>query len=373
MTRLAGLLCLLLMVLPPGAAAQNAHESSLTLAVAATRFQGEWQVRLLDLDSALQLDANHDGQVTWPEIEHRRADIEAYLGSHLRILAQGTDLPLRFDQLIYGAQGGEPFILARITADAAEEIDTIGVDYSLPTKQPGEKCLLKVVWSGQGMHKAEMAAGSGTLSFTRAAAAGSGFLESLQQGIWHIWTGYDHILFLLVLLIPAVFQRTASGREAVPTFSAALLRVVVIVSAFTVAHSITLACAALEWIRLPSRLVESIIAASIFIAALNNFLPRTAGGRSAWLAFGFGLIHGFGFAGALSEIGAEGGPLWRTLLAFNLGVEVGQLAIVAVFLPLAYLLRQTRFYRTGVLYGGSSIAGLCALFWFWQRAFGGSV
>ncbi len=176
-----------------------------------------------------------------------------------------------------------------------------------------------------------------------------------------------------MLLIPAVFRPTANGREAVPDFNSALLRVVIIVSAFTVAHSITLTCAAMQWVRLPSRLVESVIAASIFIAALHNFLPRTAGGRSAWLAFGFGLIHGFGFAGALSEIGAEGAPLWHTLLAFNLGVEVGQLAIVAVFLPCAYFLRATRFYRTGVLYGGSSIAGLCALYWFWGRAFGGSV
>jgi hypothetical protein len=158
----------------------------------------------------------------------------------------------------------------------------------------------------------------------------------------------------------------------VPDFRSALIRVIIIVSAFTVAHSITLTCAAMQWVRLPGRLVESAIAASIVVAALHNFLPKTAGGRSAWLAFGFGLLHGFGFAGALSEIGAEGGPLWHTLLGFNLGVETGQLAIVSVFLPVAYLLRETRFYRTGVLYGGSSMAGLCALFWLWGRAFGGS-
>jgi hypothetical protein len=223
------------------------------------------------------------------------------------------------------------------------------------------------------MQRAQVSAGGGTLTFQRSAAAGSGFMDSFRQGVWHIWTGYDHVLFLLVLLIPAVFRATPGGRVAVPAFEEAALRVVIIVSAFTAAHSITLACAALDWIRLPSRLVESVIAASIFVAALSNFLPRTAGGRSAWLAFGFGLIHGFGFAGALSEIGAEGAPLWRTLLAFNLGVEAGQLAIVAAFLPIAYSLRQTRIYRTAVLYGGSSIAGLCALFWFWERAIRGSV
>jgi hypothetical protein len=141
-----------------------------------------------------------------------------------------------------------------------------------------------------------------------------------------------------------------------------------IVSAFTVAHSITLASAALHWVVLPSRLVESAIAASVVVAALVNLSPRTAGASGVWVAFGCGLLHGFGFANVLSEIGAEGTPLWRTLVGFNLGVEIGQLAIVAVFLPIAYLLRDTRFYRTGVLYGGSSAAALCAMFWFWQRA-----
>jgi hypothetical protein len=187
--------------------------------------------------------------------------------------------------------------------------------------------------------------------------------------VWHIWIGYDHVLFLLVLLIPAVLQRTATGREAAPDFPGAFLRVVAIVSAFTVAHSITLTCAALQLVVLPSRLVESAIAVSVVIAALVNLLPRTAGASSVWVAFGFGLLHGFGFANVLSEVDAEGEPLWRTLLGFNLGVELGQLAIVAVFLPIAFFLRRTRFYRAGVVYGGSSAAALCALFWFWQRAF----
>ncbi len=121
--------------------------------------------------------------------------------------------------------------------------------------------------------------------------------------------------------------------------------------------------------RVAQQLVESSIAASIFVAAVLNFLPSTAGIRGAWLAFGFGLLHGFGFASVLSEIDVGAAPLWRTLVGFNLGVEVGQLAIVAAFLPIAFLLRNTTFYRTGVVYGGSTLAGLCALFWFWTRAF----
>ena len=382
-----GLLCLCLLAVPLRGFA--VPESSLTVHVESVSMKVEWQVRLRDLAVGLQLDVNHDGANLWPDIEHRRADIEGYLAAHLTVVADGLSTPLSFDKLIYGSREGEVFLLAQIHADSVRDINTIDVHYSL-----GAPCSVSVVWLGRGMQRARVtggetgaaditgavsttgrpgAAGATTLTFERSSAAGSGFRESFRHGVWHIWTGYDHILFLLVLLIPAVFRATAAGREAVPTFSEAALRVVIIVSAFTVAHSITLACAALAWIRLPSRLVESVIAASIFVAAVNNFLPRTAGGRSAWLAFGFGLIHGFGFAGALSELGADGAPLWRTLLAFNLGVEAGQLAIVAAFLPLAFGLRQTRFYQTAVLYGGSCAAGLCALFWFYERAVRGAV
>jgi hypothetical protein len=211
-------------------------------------------------------------------------------------------------------------------------------------------------------------AGAGPQEFTLATAARGGFLEFIWQGIWHIWIGFDHILFLLVLLLPAVFRRTPAGREVVPHFSTAVSQVLIIVSAFTVAHSITLTCAAMGWVVLPARLVESAIAASVVLAAVSNFLPRAAGGRGAWLAAGFGLLHGFGFANALGEIAPGAANIGISLLAFNLGVELGQLAIVGVFLPVAFLFRGTRFYRFGALYGGSAAAGLVALRWFLQRA-----
>jgi hypothetical protein len=337
----AALVCLLL-CLPVLA------ESRLTLTADHASLRGEWETPLANLDRVLHLDADRDGAVAWAELEPRRADIERYLREHLEVAVQGASAAIEFSELIYGARDGQPSILARLTIGGVRDVAAIGIRYSL-----GDHCIVKVVWSGLGMHEATITAPSGALSFTRESAAGSGFLAFLEEGVFHIWTGYDHVLFLLVLLIPAA------------TFK----RVFLIVSAFTIAHSITLTCAALQWISLPSRLVESAIAASIFVAALLNFLPATAGWRGAGLAFGFGLLHGFGFADALTELDTEGAPLWRTLLAFNLGVEAGQLVIVAAFLPLAHLLRNTRFYRTGVVYGGSTIAGLCALVWFWQRAF----
>ena len=346
-----------------------AADSSLALHVDEASVHGQWKVPLHDLDAALELDSNHDGAIIWPEIQHRRHEIEQYLDSHLRVLANGADPGIRFDKLLYGDQQGEPFILSEISATAPDPIEALDIDYTLLFEvRPTHRGQLKVVWEGRGAHQALITAPGGANIFTRATAISKSFPELLKAGVWHIWIGYDHVLFLLVLLIPAVFQRTATGREAASDFAGPFARVVAIVSAFTVAHSITLTCAALQLIVLPSRLVESAIAASVVIAALVNLLPRTAGASGVWVAFGFGLLHGFGFANVLNEIDAAGTPMWRTLLGFNLGVEIGQLAIVAVFLPLAYLLRNTRFYRTGVLYGGSSAAALCAMVWLWQRA-----
>lgn len=349
--------------------AESAHESLLTLHVDQARVRGEWQVPLRDLDAALALDRNHDGDITWPEIEDRRKDIEESLDANLRILADGADPGVRFDKLSFGTRQGEPFVLSEFTAVAARPIDALDVDYTLLFEQrPEHRGSLKVIWEGAGSQRAEITAPGGATIFSRAEVTRTAFPVLLKSGVWHIWIGYDHVLFLLVLLIPAVLRRTAHGREGATDFAGPFVRVIVIVSAFTIAHSITLSCAALGWIELPSRLVESAIAASVLIAALVNLLPRTAGASGVWIAFGFGLLHGFGFANVLSEVGAEGEPVLRTLLGFNLGVELGQLAIVAVFLPLAYLLRGTRFYRTGVLYGGSSAAAACAMFWLWQRA-----
>jgi len=143
--------------------------------------------------------------------------------------------------------------------------------------------------------------------------------------------------------------------------------VVKVVTAFTVAHSITLSLAALSVVTLPSRWVESAIALSVVLAALNNIWPVVYGKRWA-IAFCFGLIHGFGFASVLADLGLPQESLLIALVAFNLGVELGQLVIVGIFLPVAYRLRATAFYqRVLVVYGSAAIA-LIASLWLVQRA-----
>lgn len=235
----------------------------------------------------------------------------------------------------------------------------------------------------------------------------------VTEGVHHILIGTDHILFLLALLLPAVLTRRPSGAaaqyrpgvqpvpvhagmagaasatatltppwaadtghaapaastwQAAPALQPALLDVVRVVSAFTLAHSITLALAVLDVLNPPSRAVEAIIAASVVFAALNNIRPMVGEGR--WrLTFAFGLVHGFGFAGALKDLGLDNAHLATSLLGFNLGVELGQLAIVALFLPIAWQLRATRFYQYGLQIGGSLLIALLAAVWLVERAF----
>lgn len=193
------------------------------------------------------------------------------------------------------------------------------------------------------------------------------FGQYLVEGIWHIWIGFDHILFLLALLLPAVLAWRAHRWQPVATLREAFWDVFRIVTAFTLAHSITLTLATLGVVTLPSRWVESAIAASVLLAALNNVWPLFQGRR--WtVAFGFGLIHGFGFASVLADLGLPREALALALVGFNVGVEGGQLAIVAVFLPLAFALRRSVFYRRAVMLGGSLLIAALAGVWLAERA-----
>ena len=194
------------------------------------------------------------------------------------------------------------------------------------------------------------------------------FAAYLHEGVWHIWLGFDHILFLVSLLLPAVLVRRDGAWVAGASFRVAFIDVAKVVTAFTIAHSITLSLAVRGVVSLPSRWVESAIALSVVLAALNNLFPIVANGR--WIAaFAFGLLHGFGFAGALKDLGLPTGSLALSLAGFNVGVEVGQLAIVVAFLPLAYAVRASWGYRRLFVAGGSTAIAAVATVWFAERAF----
>ena len=192
--------------------------------------------------------------------------------------------------------------------------------------------------------------------------------QFLWQGVVHIWMGHDHILFLIVLLLPAVLRREDGKWFPVESLAKVGWNVLKIVTVFTAAHSITLTLAALEVVSIPSRLVESIIAASIVLVAVNNFSPKFAAGSVA-IIFAFGLFHGLGFASVMGELPFRIANIKRVIVFFNVGVELGQIAIVVPTFLLLYSLRKFYWYRPVVLVGGSVLAGLVASLWFTERAF----
>ena len=257
-----------------------------------------------------------------------------------------------------------------ISADCRAGLKRLSIDYRmLDAEDPSHRGLLTLTANGVAQTAVLGGAAAPRQFELSQASLGSAFIEYLHAGIWHIWSGIDHLLFLLSLLLPAVLARRENRWEAVPMAAPAFISIVKVVTAFTLAHSMTLSLAAFDVIRLPARLTESVIAASIIVAALNNVFPRVTEGR--WrIAFAFGLLHGFGFASVLAEMGLPKGARLVSLVAFNLGVEAGQLAVVLAVMPLAYVLRSTAFYRRGVMpWGSSAIAGL-AMVWFVQRALG---
>ncbi len=211
-----------------------------------------------------------------------------------------------------------------------------------------------------------------------------GFVAMLKQGIWHIWIGLDHILFLLALILPSVVRRkevVASSSanindkqphniwnwHPVKKFKPAFLYIVKIVTFFTIAHTITLSLAALNIVVLPSRFVESIIALSIGLAAMHNIRPIFKG-KDWIIAFVFGLFHGFGFASVMGELGFKGEFLTLTLLGFNIGVEIGQLCIIAAIFPILYFLRNLKFYPKFLVYLSAFLI-VISIYWLVERAF----
>jgi len=189
-----------------------------------------------------------------------------------------------------------------------------------------------------------------------------------KEGAKHIWEGADHLLFLLTLLLPGLMLIKPANTVITTDRRVAEKFALKVITAFTLAHSITLACSVLGWVSLPDRFIESMIALSIMVSAALNLQNRFT--FSHWkLAFVFGLIHGMGFANGLKELGLSSMYFLETLFAFNLGVELGQLsAVVLVALPVVFWVKSHE-AKTALLRWGSVAVFLMALFWLVQRLF----
>jgi hypothetical protein len=352
--------------------AHKPSDSYLTLRAEDTRIALRWDIALRDLDYVLQLDRDGNGELTWGEVRQRGDAIHQLALARLALSSNGKSCPLQSAaplQLDRHSDG--TYAVLSLAAVCPALAGSLKLSYSLLFDvDPTHRGLVQWIAPGASTPQALVFAASSAEQDLQlqAPSAWQTLAQYTAEGVWHIWVGFDHILFLLALLLPAVLVRRDRRWEPAPSLRGAALEVVKVVTAFTLAHSVTLSLAALQIITLPSRLVESVIAASVVVAALNNLWGRIE--RRRWvMAFVFGLVHGFGFASVLADLGLPQGALVLALVGFNVGVELGQLAIVLAFVPVAFALRRTRFYRIGILQAGSLLVALLAAWWFVQRAF----
>jgi len=391
--------------------AHKASDAYLALQVDGAAVEARVDIALRDLDRDLDLDANADDRLSWKEVRTRWPAIAALARDGIRLVADGHPCRAHVDDdepPALATHSDGRYAVLRLHWDCPAAVAQLAIDYRLFARtDPTHRGIARVGRQGAGgaPQLAVLSPGAGAHRFTlpappvasvpaqaaqapstvevpvaapRSLAAASAddapasFPGFVREGVHHILIGYDHILFLLSLLLPAVWIRERAPRGGVTWRPAADLRgvlasVLKVVTAFTVAHSITLGLSVFDVVDPPSRWIESLIAASVVLAALNNLWPVIAEAR--WkLTFVFGLVHGFGFASALKDAGLAKGALLAPLVGFNLGVEIGQLCIVALVLPLAWSLRGTRTYR-GAFAGGSLAIAVVAGLWLVQRAF----
>ena len=383
MARFLILLCLAL--LPWPAAAHKASDAYLQLKSTDSGLSVRLDLALRDLDIALDLDANADGRLTWGEIKQAWPAIEGYAlgglqvaGCPLRAVDKG--LERRADgayAVLWLASDCKPATEPAIYYDLMHDVDpthrgiakieVAGLPLVVRVLDPTRAAALAATAPSAPV-PSEVSARptSGAAPGVSSAAPASLSTAFLSEGIHHILTGYDHVLFLLCLLLPSVMRRTPQGWQPVERLWQAVLPVAGIVTAFTLAHSITLALAALKLVSLPPWFIEPAIAVTIVLAAFDN-LKTIFHGRRVLVTFAFGLIHGFGFAGVLAELNLPASQFAWALLQFNLGLELGQLMIVLVAAGLLYLLRENRRYPGWVIRGGSVAAIVVGVLWFIER------
>lgn len=366
-----------------------AHQSSVVFGdvVAQGRLvEVTLQLSHSDLYEALGLE--RDRPSTAAEAEAGAERIADYLLGRVTVSNHGHACAGSAEQHAIASKPGSEafFFVQKLRFRCSRSLEDAALNYNLFFDvDPCHQCLLRLhreLPSGSTETEHALRSSSRTLSLGRPLSTFDNVRDYAALGVEHIFTGYDHLAFLFALLIVAAGGVGASGSAGAappsgdPPRSVALvsadrqarrglLAVVRVVTAFTLAHSVTLCLSGLGVLSLPSRLVESFIAASIGYVAIENLL-RPAPRHRFLLTFLFGLVHGFGFASVLKEVGLPRSGLLLSLLSFNVGVEAGQLLVVALAFPVLFLLasrggehRSAFQYRElGLL---ALLLGLCAL------------
>lgn len=330
---------------------------------------GEWQVRLYDLEQAIGVDSDGDGKLRWRELQTRADSVNQYLANQLVIHRGDSKCTLVLsDEWKIDSHFNEAYLLVPLRAQCALA-GAIRVNYSAFFKEDAEHKLLLNLHSDAAISSRVLSDSQREIDWD--VASGNVWTtvgEFVYQGMVHIWIGIDHILFLLSLLLTCVLVRRGGQWFAQASVRRIVINTTWIVTAFTLAHSITLSATALGLINFSSRWIEVGIAISVLFIALNNIFPLVT--RLGWLTFAFGLLHGMGFAGVLGELGLPADQQLLTVLAFNLGVEIGQMAIVLLLLPLFIFVRNQIWYARYALTGTSIVIALVSMQWVVERWIG---
>lgn len=347
------------------ASAHGASVSYVQLDVASAVVEGRWDIALRDLHRVVPLDRDGDGAITWGELRAERALVEQVLARDLQLRADGGACSGAFTDLQVDTHGQETYAVFRLRAQCPRPVNTLAVRYDfLFARDAGHRGLLRLGFGGS--HTAVLTPDRREIRFERT-STGFALLQHVREGAFHVWTGYDHLLFLATLLLPAVLWRERGRWVAAASARTVAMEAAVVVTAFTVAHALTLTLVLFGRIDLPARGVESLVAATVAFAALNNLHPLVRG-RLWAVAFIFGLIHGAAIASVLGTLDAAPAGRAVALLGFNLGVEGAQLLLVAVWLPVSFALRRTPFYRWGVVTAGSVATFGLAVAWLVERS-----
>lgn len=327
---------------------------------------------LRDVALVLPLDGNNDQQITGAEVRAARPDLTGLVAGGVTVSSNQGPCALTGQQWGLSRHSDGAYAAASYGIQCPNGAKPTGLNYDLLFDvDPLHRGLVQWTTTA-GESLAVLGPDSSRLDLTTSQPSMlSTFGTFVYEGVVHLLIGLDHILFLLVLILPATYVRQKQRRQApraraVP-FSARLLELAGIVTAFTVAHSITLALAALDVVKLPIAWVEMVIALSIVVAALNVFWPIL--GNKTWkLAFGFGLIHGFGFASVLGDLTSGVSQTVTALAGFNIGVELGQLGLLVLFFPLLFWLGRYRLYARAAVPAMIVAVSCISLFWVVERA-----
>jgi len=328
------------------------------------KVQLELQTRFYDLQRVVGVDSNRDGELLWGEVLGNADNLETYLKSRINLRRDGRPCNLSFSgPWKVDEHYGEAYLMTSLQAQCSLSGD-LTLTYRAFFEQQPEHKLLVSFHSSNDTDSSQRVMDRSQQELVLGGEQGSLMLtikDFVKEGIIHIWIGLDHILFLVSLLLTSVLIRASGQWRAEVSMHRIVTNAVWIVTAFTLAHSVTLTATALGWVQPSSRWVEVAIALSVALAALNNVFPVVT--RLSGITFAFGLIHGFGFAGVLGELGVPADQVLPTVLAFNLGVEIGQLAIVLVLLPCLMLMRHYLWFRRILVPAVSLLIASLAIYW----------